>query len=66
MVPTIIISAVLAVIVGLIIYRLICNARSGKSNCADCTYAGSCVAAKILPKRSERGSQTQQESARQE
>lgn len=55
MVPTIIISLVLAVIVGLIIYRMICNARAGRSGCASCNYAGTCAAAKILPKKSEQG-----------
>ena len=55
MVPTIIISVALAVIVGLIIYRMISNARSGRGGCASCNYAGTCAAAKILPKKSEQG-----------
>jgi hypothetical protein len=53
MVPTIIISVVLAAIVGLIIYRLVCDARSGRGGCAGCDYADTCAAAKILPKKSE-------------
>ncbi len=55
MVPTIIISVVLAAIVGLIVYKMVCNAKSGLGGCAGCTYAGTCAAAKILPKKSERG-----------
>ena len=55
MVPTIIISVLLGAIVGLIIYRMIRNARSGRGGCADCSYSGTCAAAKILPKKSERG-----------
>lgn len=60
MVPTVIISVILAGIVGLIIYRMICNARSGRGGCAGCSYAGTCAAAKILPKKSERGCAEQQ------
>ena len=55
MVPTIIISVVLAAIVGLIIYRLVRDARSGRGGCAGCSYADDCSAAKLLPKKSERG-----------
>jgi len=53
MIPTIIISVVLAAIVGLIIYKMVCNAKSGSKGCAPCTYAGTCSAATILPKKSE-------------
>ena len=60
MVPTIIISALLLVIVGLIIYRMVSNARSGRGGCAGCGYADTCAAAKILPKKSERGCPEQQ------
>ncbi len=52
MIPTIIISVVLAAIVGLIIYKMVCNAKSGRGGCAGCAYAGTCAAAKILPKKS--------------
>jgi hypothetical protein len=55
MVPTIIISGILVAIVGLIIYRLIRDARAGRGGCAGCNYADTCAAAKILPKKSERG-----------
>lgn len=55
MVPTIVISVILAIIVGLIIYRLVRDARSGRGGCAGCNYADDCAAAKILPKKSERG-----------
>ena len=60
MVPTIIISLVLAAIVGWIIYRLVRDARSGRGGCAGCNYADTCAAAKILPKKSERGCPEQQ------
>lgn len=55
MIPTIIISAVLVFIVGLIIYRMVRNARLGRGGCAGCSYADTCAAAKILPKKSDRG-----------
>jgi hypothetical protein len=53
MLATIIISNVLAAIVGLIVYRLIKNARSGKGQCSGCAYAGTCSAAKYIPRKSE-------------
>jgi len=62
MVPTVIISVILAVIVGLIIYRLVCDARSGRGGCAGCNYADTCAAAKILPKKSEPDCPEQQKS----
>jgi hypothetical protein len=62
MVPTIIISVALAAIVGLIIYKMVCNAKSGRGGCAGCTYAGTCAAAKILPKKSEQNCPEQQKS----
>jgi len=62
MVPTIIISVILAVIVGLIIYRLVCDATSGRGGCAGCNYADTCAAAKILPKKSEQDCPEQQKS----
>lgn len=40
MIPTIIISAVLAAVVGLIIYRMICNAKSKQGGCASCRLRG--------------------------
>ncbi|HZK17151.1 MAG: FeoB-associated Cys-rich membrane protein [Candidatus Omnitrophota bacterium] len=46
MLATIIISVVLAVIVGLIIYRIIKNAKSGQGRCAGCAYAQTCGIAK--------------------
>lgn len=55
MVPTIIISVVLAASVGLIIYGMVREARNGRGGCAGCNYADTCTAAKILPKKSERG-----------
>lgn len=60
MVPTIIISVLLAAIVGWIIYRMIVNARSGRGGCAGCSYANTCAAAKILPKKPEQGCPEQQ------
>jgi len=65
MVPTIIISVILAVIVGLIIYRMVCNAKSGRGSCAGCNYAGTCAAAKILPKKSEQNCPEQQKTVSQ-
>jgi hypothetical protein len=55
MVPTIIISGILVAIVGLIISRLIRDARLGRGGCAGCGYADDCAAAKILPRKSECG-----------
>lgn len=55
MLPTIIISAVLAAIVVWIVYRLVRDARSGRGGCAGCNYVDTCAAAKILPKKSECG-----------
>jgi len=65
MVPTIIISVFLAIIVGLIIYRMICNARAGRGGCVSCNYAGTCAAAKILPKKPKRECPEQQEPVHQ-
>lgn len=59
MVPTIIISVILAAIVGLIIYRLVRDAKAGRGGCAGCDYADNCGAAKVLPKKSERGCREQ-------
>ncbi len=64
MVPTIIISVVLALIVGLIIYRLIRDTRSGHGGCAGCSYADTCAAAKLLPKKSDYGCPEQQKTDR--
>ena len=55
MIPTIIISAVLAAVVGLIIYRMICNAKSKQGGCASCGYADTCAASRILPRKSDCG-----------
>jgi len=60
MVPTIIISGILLAIVGLIIYRLIRDARAGRGGCAGCSYADDCAAAKLLPKKSDCGCPEQQ------
>ncbi|HPR35278.1 MAG TPA: FeoB-associated Cys-rich membrane protein [Anaerolineaceae bacterium] len=65
MVPTIIISVLLGAIVGLIIYRMIRNAKSGSGGCAGCSYAGTCAAAKILPKKPKRECPEQQEPVHQ-
>lgn len=65
MVPTIIISTVLVAIVGWVIYRLICDARSGRGGCAGCSYADTCAAAKILPKKSGCGCPEQQRTVHQ-
>ena len=64
MVPTIIISMVLAAIVGWIIYRLVCDARSGRGGCTGCNYADTCAAAKLLPKKSDYGCPEQQKTDR--
>ncbi|HOZ37654.1 MAG TPA: FeoB-associated Cys-rich membrane protein [Anaerolineaceae bacterium] len=64
MVPTIIISGILVAIVGLIIYRLIRDARAGRGGCAGCSYADTCAAAKILPKKSDCGCPEQQKPVR--
>ncbi|NLB71340.1 MAG: FeoB-associated Cys-rich membrane protein [Chloroflexi bacterium] len=50
MLATIIISAVLAGIIGVIVYRLIKNAKSGSGKCAGCAYAKTCTAARYLVK----------------
>jgi len=49
---TIIISVILAAIVGLIIYRMIKNARSGRGACADCPMSTDCPAAEYVSKKS--------------
>lgn len=59
---TIIISILLAGIVGWIIYRMIRNARSGKGECAGCSYADTCAAAKILPKKTDHDCEKQHKS----
>ena len=60
MLPTIIISAVLAAIVVWIIYGLVRDARSGRGGCAGCHYADTCAAAKIPPKKTDCGCPEQQ------
>ena len=62
MIPTIIISAVLAAVVGLIIYRMICNAKSKQGGCASCGYADTCAASRILPRKSDCGCPEQKNS----
>lgn len=62
MIPTIIISIFLAAIVGLIIYKMVSNARAGRGGCAGCSYANTCTAAKILPKKSGQGCPQQQKN----
>ncbi|MCK9246714.1 MAG: FeoB-associated Cys-rich membrane protein [Anaerolineaceae bacterium] len=53
MLATIIISIVLAVIVVLLIYRLIKNAKSGQGRCAGCAYAQTCGVAKQFSARTD-------------
>ncbi len=53
MLATIIISVILAGIVGVIIYRLIKNAKSGSGKCAGCAYAKTCTAAQYLVKKTD-------------
>lgn len=62
MIPTIIISVFLVAIVGLIVYRMISNAKSGRGGCAGCNYAGTCAAANLLPKKSAQGCPEQQKN----
>ena len=50
---TIIITVILAGIVGWVIYRMIRNAQSGQGRCAGCSYVDDCEAAKILPKKAD-------------
>jgi hypothetical protein len=51
---TIIISVILALIVGLIIYRMVRNSKSGKGQCVGCAYSDTCAAAKYLKKRPDK------------
>ncbi|HHX08251.1 MAG TPA: FeoB-associated Cys-rich membrane protein [Chloroflexi bacterium] len=53
MTATIIISIILALIVGLILYRLISNSRSGRGQCGGCAFSGTCAAARQLEKKAE-------------
>ena len=49
---TIIISVILAVVIGLIIYRMIKNARSGRGSCAGCPLSTDCPVAEYVSKKS--------------
>jgi hypothetical protein len=54
MLATIVISIILAAIVGLIIYRMVKKAKSAQGLCAGCAYSETCLAAKYVSARSER------------